>query len=82
MSIAVATGSLAGWGVTGTASGATVPTTIVSLTFDDGNADQLAAEQVMKAHGLVGTFFVTTELGRHSQLPDATGPADHRRGRE
>ena len=34
--------------------------TIVSLTFDDGNDDQLAAEQVMKAHGLVGTFFITT----------------------
>ncbi|WP_333482069.1 polysaccharide deacetylase family protein [Arthrobacter sp. B2a2-09] len=34
--------------------------TIVSLTFDDGNGNQLAAEQVLKAHGLVGTFFITT----------------------
>ena len=43
--------------------------TVVSLTFDDGNADQLAAEQVMKAHGLVGTFFVTTDwVGTPSYL--------------
>ena len=42
------------------ATAAAVPKTIVSLTFDDGNADQFAAEQVLKAHGLVGTFFITT----------------------
>ncbi|WP_427017600.1 polysaccharide deacetylase family protein [Pseudarthrobacter sp. P1] len=47
--------------------GVSVPTrataaakTIVSLTFDDGNDNQMAAEQVLKAHGLVGTFFITT----------------------
>ncbi|MBB6403436.1 polysaccharide deacetylase family protein [Arthrobacter sp. AZCC_0090] len=32
----------------------------MSLTFDDGNADQLTAEATMKSLGLVGTFFITT----------------------
>jgi peptidoglycan/xylan/chitin deacetylase (PgdA/CDA1 family) len=41
-------------------SAAAVPKTIVSLTFDDGNADQFAAAQVLKANGLVGTFYITT----------------------
>ncbi|WP_442544915.1 S-layer homology domain-containing protein [Arthrobacter sp. KN11-1C] len=36
------------------------PNTVVSLTFDDGNADQLTAESTMKSLGLVGTFFITT----------------------
>jgi peptidoglycan/xylan/chitin deacetylase (PgdA/CDA1 family) len=35
---------------------ATTPVT-VSLTFDDSNADQLAAEQAMHAAGLHGTFY-------------------------
>ncbi len=51
---------------------AAVPKTIVSLTFDDGNADQLAAEQVLKAHGLVGTFFITTSwIGSPTWLSQA-----------
>ncbi|WAH98259.1 fibronectin type III domain-containing protein [Arthrobacter sp. MMS18-M83] len=37
-----------------------LPKTIISLTFDDGNDDQLAAEQVLNSHGLHGTFFITT----------------------
>ncbi|WP_425864859.1 polysaccharide deacetylase family protein [Arthrobacter sp. TWP1-1] len=39
---------------------AAAPKTIISLTFDDGNADQAAAEKVLKASGLVGTFYITT----------------------
>ncbi|UKA60097.1 fibronectin type III domain-containing protein [Arthrobacter sp. FW306-2-2C-D06B] len=39
---------------------AALPKTIVSLTFDDGNADQLPAEQLLKSLGLHGTFFITT----------------------
>jgi PKD repeat protein len=35
--------------------------TIVSLTFDDGNADQYAAAQVLQANGMVGTFYITTD---------------------
>jgi putative cell wall-binding protein/peptidoglycan/xylan/chitin deacetylase (PgdA/CDA1 family) len=31
---------------------------VVSLTFDDGDADQLAAAQVMNGKGLTGTFFI------------------------
>ncbi|GAP58171.1 calcium ion binding protein [Arthrobacter sp. Hiyo1] len=33
---------------------------MVSLTFDDGNADQLTAEATLRSLGLVGTFFITT----------------------
>ncbi|ABK03717.1 polysaccharide deacetylase [Arthrobacter sp. FB24] len=47
-------------GVAGT-SKAAAPT-IVSLTFDDGLGSQLAAAQELKAHGLVGTFFITTSF--------------------
>ncbi len=51
---------------------ATVPTTIVSLTFDDGNADQMAAAAVLKANGLVGTFFITTSwIGQPTWLTRA-----------
>ncbi|GAA5195355.1 hypothetical protein GCM10023346_25050 [Arthrobacter gyeryongensis] len=39
---------------------AALPKTIISLTFDDGNADQLPAEQLLKSLGLHGTFFITT----------------------
>ncbi|GAP56825.1 putative polysaccharide deacetylase YxkH [Arthrobacter sp. Hiyo6] len=57
--------------------GAVVPAqaankTIVSLTFDDGNANQLQAAQVLKAHGLVGTFFITTSwIGTSGYLTQA-----------
>ncbi|ABK02625.1 polysaccharide deacetylase [Arthrobacter sp. FB24] len=32
--------------------------TVVSLTFDDGNADQMAAAQIMNNYGLDGTFYI------------------------
>jgi peptidoglycan/xylan/chitin deacetylase (PgdA/CDA1 family) len=35
-------------------------TTIVTFTFDDGNADQIAAAAKLKSSGMAGTFFVTT----------------------
>src|SRR5450432_1800828 len=35
-------------------------TTIVSLTFDDGVANQSIAEAAMDAHGMHGTFYVNT----------------------
>jgi peptidoglycan/xylan/chitin deacetylase (PgdA/CDA1 family)/PKD repeat protein len=69
---ALAVGLLVGLGGASPATGAVVPKTIVSLTFDDGNDDQLAAEQVMKAHGLVGTFFITTSwIGSPTWLTQA-----------
>ena len=69
---ALAVGLLVGLGGGSPATGAAVPKTIVSLTFDDGNDDQLAAEQVMKAHGLVGTFFITTSwIGSPTWLTQA-----------
>ena len=44
--------------VPGTSSAATAAKpTVVTLTFDDSNADQLPAEQTMKTNHLVGTFY-------------------------
>ena len=34
--------------------------TVVSLTFDDGNADQMTAAQIMNTYGLDGTFYITS----------------------
>jgi peptidoglycan/xylan/chitin deacetylase (PgdA/CDA1 family) len=39
---------------------AAAPRTIVSLTFDDSNADQLPAEQTLNALGLQGTFYTNS----------------------
>jgi peptidoglycan/xylan/chitin deacetylase (PgdA/CDA1 family) len=36
------------------------PQTVVSLTFDDGNANQLSAATIMKDHGMPGTFYVNS----------------------
>ncbi|MCL2536535.1 MAG: polysaccharide deacetylase family protein, partial [Nocardiaceae bacterium] len=47
-----------GAGAPAGAAGAAGARTVVSLTFDDGNADATAAAQTLQAHGLRGTFFV------------------------
>lgn len=36
--------------------------TIVSLTFDDGSADQMAAVSSLAAHGMHGTFYIDSAL--------------------
>ncbi len=54
----IVAGLLAGAGFAAPAHAAA--NTVVSLTFDDGNADQLTAEATIKRLGLVGTFFITT----------------------
>lgn len=47
--------------VVGGASPANAATgTIVSLTFDDANADQLAAAQKLKSKGMAGTFYLNS----------------------
>jgi peptidoglycan/xylan/chitin deacetylase (PgdA/CDA1 family) len=55
--IAIAFALALGWAVYAGASPAAADTT-VSLTFDDGNADQMAALPVMQAHGMDGTFYI------------------------
>jgi peptidoglycan/xylan/chitin deacetylase (PgdA/CDA1 family) len=58
--VLLAVAMVAGWaGLLPSAQAAPSPT-VVSLTFDDGDADQMAAEQTMKANGLAGTFYITT----------------------
>lgn len=39
---------------------ADTPNTVVSLTFDDADADQMTAAQTMHKYGLRGTFYVIT----------------------
>jgi peptidoglycan/xylan/chitin deacetylase (PgdA/CDA1 family) len=58
--VALLTAGLSVGVVQPSATAAAVPKTIISLTFDDGNADQFQAAQTLKANGLVGTFFITT----------------------
>ncbi|MDY7557329.1 MULTISPECIES: cell wall-binding repeat-containing protein [unclassified Cryobacterium] len=38
----------------------TDPPTVVSFTFDDGNADQMAALPIFDSAGMKGTFFIAT----------------------
>ncbi len=40
---------------------ATHPLT-VSLTFDDGTADQMTAQQLLKKHAMVGTFYINSSF--------------------
>ena len=47
-------------GATPARAAVTDPPTVVSLTFDDGNADQLAAVDTLNQFGMKGTFFITT----------------------
>jgi peptidoglycan/xylan/chitin deacetylase (PgdA/CDA1 family) len=54
--LALTTAGLAAMAVPAQAAGPTV----VSLTFDDGNADQLNAAQILNNNGLKGTFFITS----------------------
>ena len=57
------------WMVTGSgltisppaAASATHPLT-VSLTFDDGTADQMTAQRLLKKHGMVGTFYINSSF--------------------
>jgi peptidoglycan/xylan/chitin deacetylase (PgdA/CDA1 family) len=42
--------------------GPTNPTTVVSLTFDDVSASQRAVRPILGAHGMRGTFFVSSGL--------------------
>ena len=51
--------AVAGLAMSPPAAHAAAPT-VVSLTFDDGHADQLAAAQTMNSLGLKGTFYVTS----------------------
>ena len=55
---ALSVGLLVGVGGASPASAATG--TIVSMTFDDANADQLPAEQKLKSKGMKGTFFLVS----------------------
>jgi peptidoglycan/xylan/chitin deacetylase (PgdA/CDA1 family) len=48
----------------------TTPTTVVTIGFDDGTADQFATRLVLQAHGMNATFFINSG-------PILAGDPDH-----
>ena len=54
---------------------ATLPLT-VSLTFDDGMADQMTAQQLLKKHGMVGTFYINSSFIGSAGIHDSSRPRD------
>jgi peptidoglycan/xylan/chitin deacetylase (PgdA/CDA1 family) len=60
VALAFSAGTSAAQAATPLAAAVVGPRTVVSLTFDDGNADQQAAVNTMNILGLKGTFFTTT----------------------
>ena len=79
-----ATVSLAsGIGLLAPADAATPNITVVSLTFDDSNADQVPAAQTLVDNGLRGTFFVNSGfLGAANYMTTAQVQALARAGHE
>jgi peptidoglycan/xylan/chitin deacetylase (PgdA/CDA1 family) len=65
-----------GWGLPATASASDpvpivlTPTTVVTIGFDDGTADQFAARLPLKRHGMHATFFINSG-------PIVAGDPDH-----
>ena len=57
--IGALTASLSNWAVS-PAPAAAAAATVVTIGFDDGTADQLAALPILQAHGMTATFFVNT----------------------
>jgi peptidoglycan/xylan/chitin deacetylase (PgdA/CDA1 family) len=66
---AVALSAFAGGLTTAPANAATAPT-VVTIQFDDGTVDQLAALPILQAHGMTATFYVNTG-------PIIAGDPDH-----
>jgi len=60
---------------------ATRPLT-VSLTFADGIANQMAAQQLLKKHGMVGTFYINSSfIGLPAHESSGSGDAQGERAR-
>jgi peptidoglycan/xylan/chitin deacetylase (PgdA/CDA1 family) len=57
--IGALTASLCSWAV-GPAPAAAAASTVVTIGFDDGTADQLDALPILQAHGMTATFFVNS----------------------
>jgi hypothetical protein len=58
VTVALSVGLLVGVGGASPANAATG--TVISMTFDDGNADQLAAAQKLKSKSMAGTFYLNS----------------------
>ena len=66
--IAVITAALCGSGMSPAPAQGATASTVVTIGFDDGTAEQLDALPILQAHGMVATFFVNT---------GAIGDAEH-----
>ena len=71
--IGALTASLSNWAVS-PAPAAAAASTVVTIGFDDGTADQLAALPILQAHGMTATFFVNT-----ARTPSAIPSISHGR---
>ena len=58
--VVVAAAFAAAFAPFGSATAASTPTTVVSLTFDDGTAGQYAVRSMLAQNGLKGTFYVNS----------------------
>jgi peptidoglycan/xylan/chitin deacetylase (PgdA/CDA1 family) len=58
--IGALTALLCSWAVSPVPTAAAATPTVVTIGFDDGTADQLAALPILQAHGMTATFFVNT----------------------
>ena len=82
--VAATLGVVAGAALPGTAAPAQAAgNTVVSLTFDDGNADQLAAAATLTQKGLKGTFYIISgAVGQPDYLTQANLQTIHSEGHE
>ncbi|QWZ09550.1 polysaccharide deacetylase family protein [Nocardioides panacis] len=66
MALVLAVPALGSAATAGTASGSTGPTTpaktVVSITFDDGQATQYSTLPVLRSHAMAGTFYVNSGM--------------------
>lgn len=52
--------SLSSWAVSPARAATATASTVVTIQFDDGTADQLGALPILQAHGMTATFYVNT----------------------
>src|SRR6266508_6665067 len=51
---------LSSWALSPAPGAAATASTVVTIGFDDGTADQLGALPILQAHGMTATFFVNS----------------------
>ncbi|MGA1838873.1 polysaccharide deacetylase family protein [Herbiconiux sp. 11R-BC] len=60
VAVAVPASAAASAATPGAAPAAVLKQTVISLTFDDGNANQMTAASILNANGMKGTFYIVS----------------------